>query len=129
MDSIYSGQVFLLPSGENVATKMGRTAAEIINVSNAAQAKAAGEADLSNGTPLWFYILVEAEEIGRETTSGLFDPGEGLGPIGARIVAETIIGLIELDERSFLAVNRNWKPDEDPIGVATLEDMLTYTFP
>lgn len=126
--NLLRGQIFLLPSGENIAAAMGRPDDEIENVSNAAKAKAAGAADLSNGTPLWFYILMEAEEIGRETTSGLFDPGEGLGPVGARIVAETIIGLIELDERSFIGVNRNWRPDDDPVGTTTLGEMLTYSF-
>ena len=127
--NLLRGQSFLLPSGENVAKAMNRPESEINTISNAAKAKAAGMADLTNGTPLWYYILVEAEEKGRETTKGLFDPGEGLGPVGARIVAETIIGLIELDDRSFLAVNRNWRPDDDHVGVKTLGEMLTYSFP
>lgn len=130
--NLLRGQVFLLPSGENVAGEMGRDPAEIQNVSDAAQALAGAAIDLTNGTPLWFYILMEAEEIGRETNNGFFDPGEGLGPVGARIVAETILGLIELDDRSFLAVNRNWRPSDDPIGPApvdTLGDILSYTFP
>jgi hypothetical protein len=49
--------------------------------------------------------------------------------VGARIVAETLYGLIELDDRSFLASNRNWDPskeDGDGVGPETLGQMLTF---
>jgi hypothetical protein len=126
--NLLRGQTFLLPSGESVAGAVGREQGEIDMINTAAQNLAAGKADLSAGTPLWLYILVEAERIGRETEPGLFNEGEGLGPVGARIVAETLIGLIELDSRSFLAKNRNWSPD-DGVGVTTLGEMLTYNGP
>ena len=73
---------------------------------------------ITEGAPLWLYILAEAEEIGRETASRRFDKGEGLGPVGARIVAEVIIGLLELDPGSYLGANRNWSPNPayDTIG-------------
>lgn len=123
--NLLRGQVFLLPSGESVAKAMGREDSEIDMVSDNAKAIAGSGIDLSSGTPLWFYILTEAETIGRETTSGSVDKGEGLGPVGARIVAETLIGLIELDPTSYISVNRNWEP-VDGIGVSTLGEMLTY---
>lgn len=123
--NLLRGQAFMLPSGENVAADMGREAAEIDTVSKAAANIAGNGIDLDSGTPLWFYLLVEAEKIGRETKPGMFKKGEGLGPVGARIVAETLIGLVELDDRSFLASNRNWHPDYG-VGVATLGEMLTF---
>ncbi|MEM7611181.1 MAG: peroxidase family protein, partial [Pseudomonadota bacterium] len=124
--NLLRGQAFQLPSGENVAMVMGRNDAEIAKVSKAATMLAKKvSADLSSGTPLWLYLLLEAEKVGRETTPGHFDKAEGLGPVGARIVAETMIGLIELDERSFLSQNRSWNPDEG-VGVASLADMLTF---
>jgi hypothetical protein len=123
--NLLRGQTFLLPSGENVARTIQRSESEIDNVNQAAKSIASAAADLSNGTPLWFYILMEAEQIGRETTLDTFEPGEGLGPVGARIVAETITGLIELDSRSYLAKNRNWSPDQG-VGVTSLGEMLTY---
>ena len=123
--NLLRGQAFMLPSGESVADEMGRDAAEIATVSQAAASKAGAAVDLSSGTPLWYYLLVEAETIGRETTAGNFDKSEGLGPVGARIVAETLVGLMELDERSFLASNRSWHPDEG-LGVTTLGEMLTF---
>jgi transposase len=123
--NLLRGQTFLLPSGENIARAIQRPDSEIDNISQSTKSIASEAADLTNGTPLWFYILREAKEIGRETNPGEFEPGEGLGPVGARIVAETMIGLIELDSRSYLAKNRNWSPDQG-VGVASLGEMLTY---
>jgi hypothetical protein len=45
------------------------------------------------GGPLWFYILRESE---------VRNAGNTLGPVGSRIVAETIIGQIRNDPRSYL---------------------------
>lgn len=56
--------------------------------------------DLDRSTPLWHYVNAEAELIG---------DGERLGPVGGRIVAEVLIGLLELDPTSFLA-ERRWRP-------------------
>ncbi len=124
--NLLRGQTFLLPSGEKIAEKMKRDDSEVTAVSQAAQNIAGNEIDLSTGTPLWFYILTEAEVLGRETRPNQFDPGEGLGPVGATIVAETLIGLIELDPTSYLAVNRNWEPEDD-LKISKLSEMLTFT--
>lgn len=124
--NLLRGQVFMLPSGEEVARAIGRDETEIEHVSQAARDMASPAADLASGIPLWFYNLAEAEHIGRETTPGNVEPSEGLGPVGARIVAETLYGLIELDDRSYLATNRNWDPETDGVGVATLGQMLTF---
>lgn len=122
------GQSFLLPSGETVARAMGRPEAEIEQVSDASRNDEPG---LTGGTPLWFYILKEASLIGRENLDGTRVPGEGLGPVGATIVAETIIGLIELDERSWLGANRNWRPgtrsDDPTVELSTVGHIVTYT--
>lgn len=122
------GQSFLLPSGESVAVEMGRPEAEVDAVSGSAQADAPG---LNGGTPLWYYVLSEANIIGREEADGTTLPGEGLGPVGATLVAETIIGLIELDSRSWLGSNRNWRPQTRPdmpnVELSTVGHILTYT--
>jgi hypothetical protein len=122
------GQSFLLPAGETIARHMNRSSLEIDQVSDAASADAAG---LTGGTPLWYYILKEAELIGRENLDGTRQPGEGLGPVGATIVAETIIGLIELDPRSWLGSNRNWRPglrnDDPTVELSSVGHLLTYT--
>ena len=46
-------------------------------------------------TPLWYYVLCEAER-----KAG----GEQLGPVGGRIVAEVLVGLLAADPRSYLRV-------------------------
>jgi hypothetical protein len=56
-------------------------------------------------TPLWFYVLREAEILGE---------GNRLGPVGSRIVAETIIGQLLADPDSF--INQTWNPSQ---GVTT----------
>ena len=123
--NLLRGQSFLLPSGEQVAAALGRDEDEIETVVDSAHDAAGDDVDLSSGVPLWYYLLKEAEHIGRETKPGQFDPGEGLGPVGARIVAETLVGLMEGDHRSYLASNRSWDP-MDGVGVRTLGEMLTY---
>ena len=52
-------------------------------------------------TPLFYYILKEAE---------LREDGLRLGPVGARIVAEVFIGLLQLDPDSYLNVQPDWVP-------------------
>lgn len=117
------GQSFLLPSGENVAKFMEIDETQISTVTNFIKNKtAAHNIDFSEGTPLWYYILVEAEQIGRIKSDGSSEPGEGLGPVGARIVAEVLIGLLELDTNSYLGNNRDWMPNS---GSFTMKDLLT----
>lgn len=52
-------------------------------------------------TPLWFDILREAQVVKN---------GERLGPVGARIVTEVFLGLLEGDKGSYLAQNPEWQP-------------------
>jgi hypothetical protein len=56
---------------------------------------------LDKRTPLWFYVLREAE---------LTANGEHLGPVGGRIVAEVLIGLMTGDDESFLNQEPDWTP-------------------
>jgi hypothetical protein len=43
----------------------------------------------------------------------LREDGLRLGPVGARIVAEVFIGLLQLDPDSYLSVQPNWLPTHD----------------
>ena len=73
---------------------------------------------------LWFYILKEAETVGDGTRAG-----RTLGPVGGRIVAEVLVGLLQKDPNSYLYLQPNWKP-QLPIarvkGTFTIADLLTY---
>jgi len=76
---------------------------------------------LFDTTPLWFYVLKEAE---------VRELGQRLGEVGSRIVAETIIGQIRRDPGSY--VNRtSWSPAQGvllPNGrpVRTIADFLRF---
>lgn len=75
--------------------------------------------DLHKNTPLWYYILREAEVRG---------DGLRLGPVGSTIVAEVFVGLIHGDTESFLWRHKNWKPtlpSERP-GTFTMSDLLRF---
>ena len=70
--------------------------------------------------PLWFYILKEAEIVKK---------GRELGPVGGRIVAEVLVGLLQKDPNSYLYNNPGWKP-APPIAPAsgqfTMADLLKF---
>jgi heme peroxidase len=64
--------------------------------------------------PLWFYVLREAQ---------VTSEGQHLGPVGGRIVAETIIGLIQGDGQSYLRQDPDWTPTYatgDTFGIVDL---------
>ena len=69
-----------------------------------------------DGTPLWFYILKESEHLGG---------GDRLGPVGGRIVAEVLIGLLRADPASYLSLEPDWEPTLPAAGPAfDLTDLL-----
>lgn len=88
------GQVIALPSGEAVARHIGIVplTAEQVGLASAGQH---GE------TPLWYYILREAD---------VCTDGHRLGPVGGRIVAEVLVGLIDADAKSFRRSHQQWRP-------------------
>jgi len=83
-----------LPSGQQVAKAMRVTALSNTQL-GLTDTRLGGEA------PLWFYILKEAE---------LLHDGQQLGPVGGRIMAETLVGLLQRDPNSYLYLDPSWKP-------------------
>ena len=61
---------------------------------------------LHERTPLWYYILREAELLGRRRFRG----GECLGPLGSRIVGEVLLGSLKADPQFYANVDPDWKP-------------------
>jgi hypothetical protein len=86
---------FGLPSGQNVAKAMKMTP---LTTTDLADLKSL---QLDSKTPLWYYILKEAEVQNR---------GEFLGEVGGRIVGEVFMGLLEGDSMSYLRQDREWLP-------------------
>jgi hypothetical protein len=68
------------------------------------------------GTPLWFYVLKESEYLG---------DGDRLGPVGGRIVAEVLIGLLRADPAGYLCLEPDWQPTLPAAGATFgLTDLL-----
>jgi hypothetical protein len=82
-----------MPSGQDVAAAMG------LPVITPAQLNLGPAFD--NGTPLWYYILAESSRT---------QDGKQLGPVGARIVADVFVKLLQVDPDSILRHNRNTAP-------------------
>jgi hypothetical protein len=61
---------------------------------------------LHEKTPLWYYLLREAELLGVRKFRG----GECLGPLGSRIVAEVLLGALNADPDYYLNVKPDWRP-------------------
>jgi hypothetical protein len=86
-----------LPSGQAIASAMGAPALGRSELSDIAGVYA----PFATSTPLWYYTLAEAKAIGA---------GVNLGPVGGRIVTETLIGLLRADPTSYLNVFPRFQP-------------------
>jgi hypothetical protein len=115
------GKALQLPSGQSVAQHMGETPLTAAELElSKLKLKAAHRTLLEQDTPLWFYVLKEAEVPAN---------AERLGPVGGWIVAEVLIGLLQGDPNSSLSVEPTWKPAGIPAETAgefTLADLLTF---
>jgi heme peroxidase len=92
-----------LPSGEAVAKLLGERPLS-------AEEVGARDAGWPGETPLWYYVLREAD-----TRSG----GNRLGPVGGRIVGEVLIGLLDLDPSSVRHAPPAWTPSHSLIDLLT----------
>lgn len=115
------GVMLGLPSGQDVASAMNirkpLTPEEISQGTDGAVAK---KHNLHTQTPLWYYILKEAQVRGG---------GERLGPVGATLLAEVFIGLVHGDHQSYLwQRGPSWKPDlpSQKAGTFTMADLLRF---
>jgi hypothetical protein len=82
----------------------------------------------ADNCPLWTYILAEAmhfrEAVKIPVTENITINTPRLGPVGGRIVAEVLLGLIAGDRNSLLGLDPNWHPPSGP-GYA-LKDFVKY---
>jgi hypothetical protein len=86
-----------LPAGQAIAAAMGQdplTSADLADIG-------AIHAPFAASTPLWYYILAEAK---------IAADGLTLGPVGGRIVTETLIGLLRADPASYLSRSPRFRP-------------------
>lgn len=85
------GVIYGLASGEDIARRMCYEPIEV------------EETRHMGGTPLWYYILKEAEECGHD--------GEHLGPVGSRLMLECFVSMLQNDKHSFQVLHPKWRPN------------------
>jgi Animal haem peroxidase len=129
--NLLRGKRLGLPAGEDVARAMGITPIahdDLFDAPPWSELDQKHRDALREHTPLWFYVLRESQ---------LLTGSSHLGPVGGRIVAEVLIGILERDPLSFLRVFPGWQPDltkagtefqlRDIINVASETDATTPT--
>lgn len=105
--NLLRGFVLSIPTGQTIAEAMQMkpmTAAELKTGVSPEIISALEGANFDTATPLWYYILQEAK---------IKHGGNRLGPVGSRIVGETLYGLVERQRASYL------NHQDDPAVTAT----------
>jgi hypothetical protein len=109
--NLFRGHSLSLPSGQSVATKMRVPLLSEQELQLDDQIQGEARALLVRSTPLWYYVLCEAATtLGAD---GQPTKDSHLGPVGGRIVAEVLIGLLEGDPTSYLNAKEPWRPGKD----------------
>lgn len=112
--NLMRGDRLALPSGEQVAREMGVDRAEFVPCGDASDpvGQALKEArSLKDATPLWLYVLREAE---------LLEGGQHLGEVGSRIVLDTLGVLIDRSPHSIFRAP-DWQPCWTDCAASQLE--------
>jgi len=113
-----------LPSGQAMATSFGITPLTTAQLTQGLPADEINILNLSGGillnkTPLWYYILREATVLGS---------GNQLGPVGAKIVADTFVRMLKRDATSYLNVPGGFTPMLPSVtaGNFTVADLVIF---
>jgi hypothetical protein len=119
--TLQRGAATLLANGEQAEEFLRGGDSLRLNHCSAKEWAMLDDLGLRDNTPLWYYILLEAQ---------LEQEGVTLGTVGSRIVAEVIEGCLRADRSSFLAKNESgwvpppWSaPGGRAIAVRTLHDL------
>ena len=122
--NLFRGEALGLPSGQDAARKMG---IDPIRNEEFGEDSPIVEALRRHGrgadpdAPLWYYVLNEAR---------YQQDGERLGAVGSRIVAETLIGIVERDGSAYPnAAPDGWEPSLPrltPTEGYTLADVTAF---
>ena len=125
--NLLRGFLFSVPTGQAIAGAMDVTPLDPTQLTNGVSSTIQAAIDgggFGNATPLWYYILQEAQ---------FQHGGDFLGSVGSRIVAETLIGLVRRDRSSYL--NQPGHPVIKPNGIevatgqiiSTIGDLLHFS--
>lgn len=102
--TLLRGARVALPSGQRVAGRLGY---EVLSGDRMKQGSRPEEARVLekyhflDDTPLWFYILKEAEILGK---------GCRLGPTGSKLIADVLLESLRSTPDSYLSAGGNWIP-------------------
>ena len=138
--NLLRGAQFGMPSGQDVARALG---IEPIADRHLRVGKATVEgldenrsitdygSSFHNNAPLWYYVLAEAQHEWSEAArahKGSKDERDALpsrlGPVGARLVAESFVALMAKDDNSVLHADRDWKPDYARQGRFSMSELV-----
>lgn len=110
-----------LPAGPDVARAMGHDPldASALRLGTVPITEDVRDALLA-GAPLWFYVLAEAAAL---------CAGTHLGPVGGRIVAEVLLGLVEADPNSYLHATPAFTPRFGSDSEFTMADLVRFAWP
>lgn len=100
--NLLRGYLLRLPVGQAVAGAIGAhplSPQELNGQSGERTQRTLQESGFLEKTPLWYYILKEAE---------VEADGDSLGSVGSHIVAHTLIGMLKADPSSYL--HHGWDP-------------------
>jgi len=124
--NLLRGYSLALPTGQAVAEELGiapLTPAQLQSGNTASFNKVLKDGGFETATPLWYYVLKEAE---------VLQAGNSLGPVGSRIVTETLIGQLRADEASFLNAPSDWSPEQgvllpgDGTPIVSINDLFRF---
>jgi hypothetical protein len=102
--TLWRGARMGLPSGQDVARAYKLDPIKPDDIAVGPHAAILTANNFHTDTPLWYYILREADLLGRRGKH------QRLGPIGSRIVGDVITTALCTDAQSFLCLNPAWKP-------------------
>ena len=104
-----------LPSGQAIAKQLQL---DRLSAGDLPELRALGSG-LERSTPLWYYVLKEAE---------VMADGLRLGPVGGRIVVDVLVGLLRADPTSYLVLAPDWRPTLPVRGGDSFRmvDLLTF---
>lgn len=127
MRNLLRGYLLSMPTGQAIAEAMGVDVLteDEFRLNNSPEInQILDDSGFINRTPLWYYILKEAE---------VRADGNCLGEVGSRIISETFIGLIEKDPSSYRnkSWNHNWHPGlgmqlENGGCIVTIKDFISF---
>ena len=134
--NLWRGNSMGLPSGQDVAKAMGETplidSEILIGKATSGDPKvplSSIDATFKDKAPLWCYVLAEAQAQWKKRCSKEGKTGDDadkvpttMGPVGGRIVAETLIGLIAADSSSYLNDTTGWTPTV----ASNISDFIKY---